>query len=178
MTAKLIGPCCCKCCVTLRYRVWLTARMPGLGGISVIEWEIIQGNQTESGTELWNPAGNHAYPGYFDFHNATDSNKAPIYITDPAAAMPVWISQPTGYIEVTGQSDSITWSPPYAIAEKFCPGTIGQLSLKGSDIFSETVFIQTGTDADLPQKGEEWWEAGATYKYGYTQWREVELCEE
>lgn len=176
MTAILIGQCCCKCCVNLRYRIWLIAQSPGLGVPRALEWEITQGDKTETGIENWRQSGVWAYAGYFSFHNETDTDKAPIYDTDPAAAMRVWINQPTGYIDVTSNSDEIIWTPPYDIAEQFCPGTVGQLSMEGSDHFTDSVYIQTGTAADLPPI-EEWMPQGV-YKYGQTQWREVELCAE
>lgn len=176
MVAIPVGTCCCKCCVNLRYRIWLIGREGGLGGPSAFEWEVTQGNETESGQQIWTPFRVWAYAGDFAYHNETDNQKAPIYETDPIAAMRVWMAQSTGYIDVTSNSDEIIWTPTFSVAERFCPGTVGQLSMKGEDHFTESVYIQTGTAADLPPVRE--WGAGVEYKYGYTEWREVELCKE
>lgn len=176
MVAIPVGTCCCKCCVTLRYRIWFIGVKGQLGVAQAFEWEVAQVNNTESGQQIWTESGVWAYAGDFSYHNETDNQKAPVYYTDPIAAMRVWIVEPTGYVDITDNSDEIIWTPPYNIAEKFCPGTVGQLTMRGEDHFTESVYIQTGTAADLPPTEE--WLPQAEYKYGYTQWREVELCQE
>lgn len=171
--AYLVGPCCCKCCITLKYRIWVAAHGGGLGGVVAFEWELSDGQQTLSGVDHYIEQGVYAYAGDFSFYNQTDTNPqlAPFHFPGPNPN-PAWMSPDPADIDLQCQADEI------AIRfgnSTFCGDTGRNVNFTGADNWTETVHLVWGTASDLPDA--DWWDSHANYKYGVSQWHETELCE-
>lgn len=174
-TAEDCGCCDEKCCVTLRYRLWIAAHEGGLGFFEVFEWELTDGVRTLSGQSKYSSSGDrHGIADDFSFSNNTNSNpaKGPFFF-QTTGPDPGWMSPDAAYIGSQCQADEII----LVIANStFCNDPGRYMKFYGADSWSETVAIDWGPNSGLPNP-DDWIDQRYNYKYGHTDWHEIELCE-
>lgn len=161
MTAVLVGPCCCKCCATLRVRFKLVHR-PGYGPfilmVEIADFELYNqsGTLVASGSEQGVPqaSGKRWDFGNLAIYNSTDVVVFTLQWTQPGALT----------IDISADASKVEWNDS---TTRICEDSWVTYFLKGGPlVFSDTCDI-------IPSPYDP-----SVDSYAYTDWHEVELCTE